>query len=65
MTSIEALIDLQKLAFLGSLCHAPTGKPCHMLFILRLCQFDLCENRKIGFIPGNVTFFRNITLKTT
>ncbi|KAH3697063.1 hypothetical protein DPMN_084548 [Dreissena polymorpha] len=54
VTSIEALIDLHKLAFICSLCHAPIDEPCHILFILRLCKFDLCENRKIGFIPDIV-----------
>ncbi|KAH3779335.1 hypothetical protein DPMN_157138 [Dreissena polymorpha] len=41
VTSIEALIELHKLTFLGSLCNAPTDESCHILFILRLCQFNL------------------------
>ncbi|KAH3796581.1 hypothetical protein DPMN_150150 [Dreissena polymorpha] len=34
-----------------------------MLFILRLCQFDLCENRKIGFIPDIVKILQNYHLE--
>ena len=63
MTSIEAQIDLHKLAFLGSLCRAPTDEPCHKLFILRLCQFDLCENRKIGFIPDIANILQKYQLE--
>ncbi|KAH3849670.1 hypothetical protein DPMN_092073 [Dreissena polymorpha] len=63
ITSFEALIDLQKLAFLGSLCHAPTVEPCHTLFILRLCKFDLCENRKIGLIPDIVKILQKYNLE--
>ncbi|KAH3818140.1 hypothetical protein DPMN_119736 [Dreissena polymorpha] len=29
VTSIKALINLQKLAFRGSLCHVRTDEPCH------------------------------------
>ncbi|KAH3713130.1 hypothetical protein DPMN_072912 [Dreissena polymorpha] len=51
MTAIDAQIDR---SLLVSLCHAPTDESCHILFILRLCQFDLCENPKIGFITDIV-----------
>ncbi|KAH3857413.1 hypothetical protein DPMN_100020 [Dreissena polymorpha] len=47
----------------GSLCHALTGEPCHMLFILRLCQFDLCEDRKIRFIPDIVKILQKYHLE--
>ncbi|KAH3817225.1 hypothetical protein DPMN_118757 [Dreissena polymorpha] len=63
MTSIVAIIDLHKLAFLDSLCHAPSDEPCHMLFILRLCKFDLCENRKISFIPEIVKILQTYHLE--
>ncbi len=63
MTSIEAQIDLHKLAFLGSLCHAPTDEPLHKLFVLRLHQFDLCENRKIGFIPDILKILQKYNLE--
>ena len=55
-TSLQAYIDLQKLSFLGTLCHLKPTDVTYKLFVLRLYQQqNKCTKRNRGFIPDVVS----------
>ena len=65
ISSIEAYIDLQKLNFLGILCHADTTFMVKYLFTFRLHQYRLKSRAtQKGFVTDVFRILRKYSLET-